>query len=127
MADIKSYEYPLSRSASGLLQLMRPKQWIKNAFVAAPVFFTPGALSVSNSLLVAGGVIVFCAASSAIYAVNDIIDRDADLLHPLKRRRPIPSGMVRVPVAIGLAAALSIAAAGTALLISAAFGAIVSG
>ena len=60
--------------AVGLLKLMRPRQWIKNAFVLAPLVFAreftdPG--SVANALTAFG---LFCVASSAGYILNDIRD-----------------------------------------------------
>jgi 4-hydroxybenzoate polyprenyltransferase len=33
---------------------------------------------------------------SGLYAINDLADRESDARHPLKRRRPIPSGRVSV-------------------------------
>lgn len=76
------------------VKLLRPKEWIKNAFVAAPLFFTPNAVSWSNCVLVLLGSTLFCAASSAVYILNDINDREGDRLHPTKRKRPIASGAI---------------------------------
>ena len=39
-------------------------------------------------------VIAFCLASSATYILNDILDADNDLNHPVKKLRPIPAGLV---------------------------------
>ena len=50
----------------------------------------------------------FCALSSAIYLFNDLMDRDGDRLHPIKRNRPIASGNVSVPVAGSVMVALSV-------------------
>jgi decaprenyl-phosphate phosphoribosyltransferase len=36
---------------------------------------------------------------SGLYAINDLADRDSDARHPLKCRRPIPSGRISVPEA----------------------------
>ena len=49
-----------------LLRLMRPRQWVKNAFVAAPLFFTPWAVSTGSVLRIVAGVLCFCAVSSAV-------------------------------------------------------------
>jgi 4-hydroxybenzoate polyprenyltransferase len=43
---------------------------------------------------------VFCALSGVVYLVNDIVDRDSDRLHPLKRTAD-RVGRVPVPVAAG--------------------------
>lgn len=96
-----------------LLRLLRPEQWIKNGFVAAPLFFTPEAVNRHNLLLVAIAVIAFSLLASAIYVFNDWCDRAADRLHPTKRLRPLASGAVSSGV--GLAVAALCLAAGAAL------------
>ena len=84
---------------------MRPRQWTKNAIVLAAVVFDRQ-LSLTNpvpllrSLL---GVLLFCFLSSAVYIINDIADVQADRMHPKKRHRPIASGKLPIPVAIGFA------------------------
>ena len=69
-------------------RLMRPHQWVKNAFVAAPFFFSPYAVSLEKAWLAIGGVLTFCAVSSAVYIVNDWVDRKSDRAHPAKCSRP---------------------------------------
>lgn len=105
----------MSPSPAGLLRLARPRQWVKNAFVAAPLFFTPDALNARNIALVAAAVAVFCLLSSAIYAFNDWCDREADRLHPAKRTRPIASGEVSPGAGLALTGVLLVAAAALAL------------
>ena len=89
--------------AVGLLKLMRPRQWIKNAFVLAPLVFAreftdPGA--VANALT---AFALFCVASSAGYILNDIHDIERDRTHPSKRHsRPLAAGTVSMRPAIGL-------------------------
>lgn len=84
----------------GLIKLMRPRQWIKNGFVLAPLMFTGSFLdpsSVQNALLAA---LLFCIASSATYVVNDMRDVENDRRHPKKSKtRPLASGAVRMPQA----------------------------
>jgi decaprenyl-phosphate phosphoribosyltransferase len=78
----------------GLLQTLRPHQWVKNVFVLAPVVF---AREIFDPLLLyrAGGAfIVFCVLAGAVYTMNDLVDREADMSHPIKRHRPIASGQV---------------------------------
>jgi 4-hydroxybenzoate polyprenyltransferase len=93
-----------------LLRAMRPQQWVKNLFVLAPVVFahrlaTEGALGRALVALAA-----FCCASSAIYLLNDVRDREADSHHPLKRNRAIASGQLSVAAAMVAAALLAAAA-----------------
>ena len=86
-----------------LLKLVRPKQWIKNTFVLAPLVFArefndPGA--VANALI---AFALFCAASSASYILNDIHDIERDRSHPAKRQsRPLAAGTVPVRSALVL-------------------------
>ena len=96
---------------ASLLILMRPHQWIKNAFVAAPLFFSPSAVSLHSAGLIAAGVASFCFLSSAVYIVNDWMDREADREHPKKRLRPLAAGTVSTPQAAGLFGALLLAGA----------------
>ena len=65
-----------------ILTLLRPHQWIKNAFVAAPLFFTPQLISWASLGNVALGVACFSAMSSAVYILNDWRDREVDRKHP---------------------------------------------
>jgi 4-hydroxybenzoate polyprenyltransferase len=91
-----------------ILKTMRPRQWTKNAVVFAALVFdrqlTPGNLPAI--LRTAAGFVIFCLLSGAVYIINDIADIEADRQHPEKRRRPIPSGLLPVPVALATAALL---------------------
>ncbi len=87
-------------SLAALLWLLRPHQWVKNAFVLAPLAFTPSAMSLTNLGLALASVACFCAMASAVYVLNDYLDREADRLHPTKRDRPLAAGTVAVPVAL---------------------------
>jgi 4-hydroxybenzoate polyprenyltransferase len=101
-----------------LLELLRPQQWIKNAFVGAPLFFTPAALSWHSVHQVGAGIASFCALASAVYILNDAIDRDADRLHPTKRNRPLASGRVGLGVALATLAVLVVYGLGLAATLS---------
>lgn len=79
---------------SGLVRLARPTQWLKNGILLAPLIFA-GELTDTTKLATAlEATILFCLLSSAVYVFNDIIDREKDKLHPLKKGRPIASGQV---------------------------------
>jgi 4-hydroxybenzoate polyprenyltransferase len=94
----------------GLLGALRPHQWSKNVFVLAPLVFAQ-ALDDPTSVQRAGWAFVaFCLASSAVYLFNDILDRDEDRKHPLKRHRPFAAGTVPVPIGIVTALGLATAA-----------------
>ncbi|UCC97254.1 MAG: decaprenyl-phosphate phosphoribosyltransferase [Phycisphaerales bacterium] len=92
------------------VQLMRPKHWTKNVFLFAALTFGQKLTEPAAVGRAVGGFICFCLAASAVYIFNDIIDREADRLHPEKRNRPIAAGSVPVASA-AVASALCAAAA----------------
>lgn len=98
-----------------ILALIRPAQWVKNAFVAAPLFFTPSAVSWSTVWLALVGIASFCLVSSASYILNDYVDRHGDRAHPVKRHRPLAADTIAVPVAFALFVLLLLAGFGLAL------------
>jgi len=96
--------------AVDLVALCRPVQWVKNIFVLAPLLFS-GTLARPDALVSAAvALLSFCLLSSAVYCLNDVLDTAADLRHPRKRRRPIPSG--RIPRAVAMTLAVALAAVG---------------
>jgi 4-hydroxybenzoate polyprenyltransferase len=73
---------------------MRPRQWVKNIFVLAPVIF---AQELDDPVVVLGalaGFACFSLLASAVYVLNDLVDVEADRSHPVKKTRPIASGQV---------------------------------
>lgn len=107
---------PLNRRANqpeDLFRALRPAQWLKNSIVFAPLLF---AEKIHNpQLLLMAGLcfLSFCLISSAAYLLNDVMDKNADQLHPLKRKRPIAQGKVSSKAALFLA--LTLALAGTSV------------
>lgn len=91
----------------GLVALMRPRQWIKNGFVLAPLIFSGLFLDVEAVRRAWLAVLLFCVASSATYIANDIRDIERDRSHPKKAKaRPLAAGIVSVPTALLLLVAL---------------------
>ncbi len=87
----------------GMLALMRPRQWVKNAFVFAPLIFAGEFLKLESIEKVALAALIFCVASSATYILNDLSDIERDRRHPKKSKtRPLASGLVSVPQALTL-------------------------
>jgi decaprenyl-phosphate phosphoribosyltransferase len=102
----------------GLLETLRPKQWIKNAFVGVPLLFGQKLTDLDALWRVAAAFALFCLVSGCVYVINDIVDVDKDRAHPKKQHRPIASGrlpptaarnftIVAVPLALGLGFVLS--------------------
>jgi 4-hydroxybenzoate polyprenyltransferase len=107
----------ISRVAYSLLRLARPKQWIKNTFVLAPLVFARAYSDVEAVKQALFAVALFCVASSACYIVNDMRDVERDRAHPVKKwSRPLAAGQVSMQAATALLVALYVVlAAGFAL------------
>jgi len=86
---------------------MRPAQWAKNVFVLAPLVFGRFLQDPGISVRALLAVVAFCCASSAVYLVNDLRDREEDRRHPLKRLRPLAAGTLGVPAAVAAVAVLA--------------------
>jgi decaprenyl-phosphate phosphoribosyltransferase len=82
------------------IRLLRPRHWIKNLFVLAPLIFSGLFTRRSETLLALAGTFLFCVAASIVYVINDLADLRIDALHPVKRlTRPLASGAVSVTTA----------------------------
>lgn len=88
-----------SRIFRGLLVEMRPKEWTKNLLVFSGLVFSRSLFEHNHLLLSLGGFISFCLISSGIYFFNDLSDINEDRLHPVKKNRPIASGILSVNLA----------------------------
>src|SRR6478672_2590992 len=97
----------------GLIRTIRPHQWVKNLFVFAPMFFHKDVITSTHAgdpalnLAVTGRALaataVFCLLAGAVYTINDLVDVEADKVHPVKRDRPIASGEVPESLARSMA------------------------
>jgi len=82
-----------------LIKEMRPKQWVKNVVIYAPLVFDQKLNNLDAILKTTGGFLVFCLLSGLVYIVNDLADVEADKIHPTKRNRPIASGELPIRTA----------------------------
>jgi 4-hydroxybenzoate polyprenyltransferase len=89
---------------------LRPDQWTKNLIVFAAIIFARRLFDPAALALASAAFLIFCALSGAVYLINDVSDREADRLHPVKSRRPIASGALSPTVALAWAVVLSAAA-----------------
>jgi 4-hydroxybenzoate polyprenyltransferase len=92
-----------------LVRLLRPQQYLKNAFVFVGVLFS---VQWDRATLLDATLafLAFCAAASAVYTLNDIMDVEADRTHPVKRHRPIADGSVPIPLGFGVMALMIVLA-----------------
>lgn len=98
-----------------LIRLMRPHQWLKNGFVFAGLVFGYRWNEPDMLRAVALAFAAFCCASSAVYLLNDWLDRVLDAAHPSKHVRPLASGAVSGTQALGLGLLLVASCLGLAL------------
>ncbi len=92
------------------IRLVRPKQWIKNAFVFAPLFFAQQFASLQAWAVILLAALCFICISSIVYIGNDIHDIEEDRLHPAKKNRPLAAGAMTLRQAMMLAGGFALAA-----------------
>jgi len=102
-------------TARALWLSVRPRQWMKNAACLAGVLFSGKALDPEAEIAAWSSFLVFCAAASAMYLLNDVRDREEDRAHPRKRSRPIASGELSAGAAVLAALVLLVGAAAGAV------------
>ncbi len=91
-----------------IIRLIRPWQWTKNGVVLAGLIFAGKAGSTDKMILAIQALIAFCFFASAVYVINDILDRERDRQHPLKKNRPIAAGKINIGTAVFIAIILVI-------------------
>lgn len=124
-----SLESPVA-TAGGLadwLRLLRPRQWVKNGFVAAPLLFAGKAADLPMAVDVLLTLAGFCLAASGVYLLNDLVDSREDRAHPVKRHRPLAAGRVTRSHAVVVAGLLAASGLGLALAAAPLAGAWVAG
>ncbi len=106
MNDMKDKPGNPAGKVKDVIVSMRPKQWTKNGFVFAGLIFSKSFFNLDAIWRVILAFFLFSLVSGSLYIINDIIDRDKDLHHPVKCKRPIASG--RLPIAGAMITALLI-------------------
>lgn len=120
-----------SRSPANTLRLfltaIRPREWVKNTFLFAPLFFAQKVLQPEAVLISTLAFTIFCLTAGGVYLINDICDREEDKRHPLKNARPIASGALPVTLAATAAIFLIASSIVGALALSPSFAVITAG
>ncbi len=96
----------MSQVAFLILESARPRQWLKNLSLYAPLVFWGELFRPDGFSKVSKAVVLFCFVSSAVYLINDVIDADRDRRHPFKKNRPIAAGKLSARLALFAAAIL---------------------
>ncbi len=87
---------------------MRPKQWVKNGALFAPLLFSQNLFNPSLFLKTLEAFGLFCLLAGSVYIINDLKDLKEDRLHPVKQTRPLASGKVK-PILAGIFALVALA------------------
>jgi 4-hydroxybenzoate polyprenyltransferase len=90
------------------LRALRPHQWVKNSLIFAPLLLAHDIADPGRLVATVLGFVSFCALASAAYLVNDILDLEADRLHPRKRNRPFAAGTLQIRTGVVMAVALAV-------------------
>lgn len=104
---------------------MRPKQWAKNVFVFAGIFFDGRLLDIHRIGRSVAAFAIFCLVSSAVYLLNDLVDIEHDRQHPKKRNRPLASGALAPRIALAAAIVILLVCLPLAFWLNTGMGAIV--
>ena len=92
-----------------IIKLIRIKHWVKNLLIYATMFLAMQ-VTLGNFGRLTIGFFAFSFMSSVVYIINDIIDKEKDSKHEVKKNRPIASGRISVRLAIILASTLFVIA-----------------
>jgi 4-hydroxybenzoate polyprenyltransferase len=103
-----------SSRAIGLFRALRPQQWVKNVLIFVPLILSHRIRDSHSLLLALFAFADFSLCASAVYLLNDLLDLEADRLHPTKKNRPIAAGKVSIPTALIAALILLVASLGLA-------------
>ncbi len=117
---------PITSPALAALITLRPRQWVKNLFVVAPLVFARHLFDASYALKTLAAFAAFCAVSGAVYAFNDLRDAPLDRRHPKKKHRPIAAGSLSEGAARALALGLATTGLAGGALLSPLFAAVLA-
>lgn len=100
-----------------IITLLRPRQWLKNVALYAPLVFSHNLFFPGLFWLTTLGAVAFCFLSSSNYILNDVIDAARDRLDPFKKNRPVASRVIPEKNALLLALAMALTGLGISMII----------
>lgn len=111
----------ISNQLFGIIVAARPRQWLKNLALFAPIVFTGELFAWGPFWRTSLAALAFCFISSANYLVNDLLDAAEDRKHPFKKYRPIARRSLPEKFAITIAVILAGAGLGIGIILGKAF------
>lgn len=94
---------------SVIAQTLRLRHWMKNTLIFLPLLASHRLADSKSTLASLFAFLSFGCIASSIYIINDVLDRHADALHPIKKYRPIAAGLISLPFALALSFILLLA------------------
>jgi 4-hydroxybenzoate polyprenyltransferase len=116
---------PSRPTIRGHIQIARIDHWFKNIFVLPGIIAAIGSdpthvpANLAYNILI--GLFATCLVASSNYVINEVLDAPFDRYHPIKHKRPVPSGQVSIPLAYVQWIALMLAGIGLGLTVSVPF------
>ncbi len=100
-----------------MVRAARVHHWLKNILVFSPTILAHSIASASILLHSAVAFLSFSLCASAGYLFNDVLDLDADRVHPTKRNRPLAAGDLSLGTTKALIAIFLLSSVALALLL----------
>ena len=110
------------RQLRGVVASLRPHQWTKNLLVLAALLFAQKLYDIRALGAALSAFVLFCLLSGAVYLINDLVDLQADRLHPIKSLRPLASGNLSPGLARGAACVIATVAVAGSFVLGVSFG-----
>jgi len=100
----KRFFAELLPSVRPYVQIARIDHWFKNVFMLLGVvlafFYEPARFAWSSVPTLALAVLATCLVASSNYVINELLDAPYDRMHPVKKHRPVPSGLINHTLAM---------------------------
>lgn len=80
------------RRELSLVRALRVHQWIKNFLIFIPLLMAHKVLDGHALVRSLYAFLAWCLCASSVYLLNDLLDLEADRVHPRKQQRPLASG-----------------------------------
>jgi 4-hydroxybenzoate polyprenyltransferase len=86
-----------------VLRALRPHHWVKNLLLFVPFLLAHHLEDWATWITLATAFASFSFVASGMYIANDLMDIEADRLHPTKQSRPLATGGLPISVGVGMA------------------------
>ena len=109
--------FPRKSRLRPAIKALRAYQWSKNVLVFVPVAMAHRVFEFQPMLQALLAFVALSLCASSVYVLNDLLDLDADRLHPKKKARPFAAGTLPIPLGLCMMAALLVGGVSIAALL----------